>query len=86
MALSFPADETAPARHLRAITPHASNTLPDGVARGLYVGGGGNVAIVAEGDTDPVILISVLAGSYIPTTVKAVRVAGTTATNLVAIY
>lgn len=85
MALNIPTDETSPARHLRAVTPHASNNLPDGVCRSLHVRVAGDVAVIAEGDTDPVIWAAA-AGSVIPVAAKAVRVTGTTATGIVALY
>jgi hypothetical protein len=71
---------------LRAVTPHASAALPDGNCRALYVGGAGDVAVVAVEDTAPVILKNVPAGALLPIRAKAVRVTGTTATDIVAIY
>lgn len=74
------------AAKLRAVTPHASNELPEGPCRALYVGVGGNINLIAEDDTDPISFVGVQAGAIIPVRAKAVRVSGTTATNLVAMY
>lgn len=79
-------NSSQPAGFMRAVTPHASNPLPDGVARAIYVGTGGAVAIVAAFDTDPVLLKNVPSGSTIAVRTKAVRVSGTTALDIVALY
>lgn len=75
----------APGRALRAVTPHATAELPDGPCRALKIGGAGNISIVARDDTDPVV-IAVAAGELLAIQAKAVRVSGTTATGIVAIY
>lgn len=76
---------SAPGRALRAVTPHATNELPDGPCRALKIGGAGNIAIVARDDADPVV-IAVNAGELLPIQARAVRTTGTTATGIVAIY
>jgi hypothetical protein len=75
-----------PASRLRAVAPHAANNLPDGVCDALWVGGAGDIAIIAEDDVAAVTLFAVAAGTIVPVRAKAVRVAGTTATNIVALY
>lgn len=75
-----------PAGFMRAVTPHASNDFPAGPARGLYIGGAGDVSVVAIYDSDPVVLKGVAAGTTLPIRTRAVRVTGTTATNIVALY
>ncbi|PLP58516.1 hypothetical protein CYK37_15135 [Mesorhizobium loti] len=77
---------SAPASSLRAVTPHATDTLPNGVCRALWVGAAGDVAVIAEDDSAAVTLTAVPAGSVLPVRAKAVRAAGTTATNIVALY
>lgn len=74
-----------PGVSLRAVTPHATQELPDGPCRAIRIGGAGNVALIARNDTDPVTL-TVSAGEILAIQVKAVRVSGTTATGIVAIY
>lgn len=73
-----------PAKSLRAITPHDTNELAF-VAKALYVGGGGNISIVAQEDTAPITLTGVVAGQIIPVRAKIVRATGTTATGIVAL-
>lgn len=80
-----PLNSTAPGYSLRAVTPHASNNLPDGTCRAIYVGGSGDLTIVAAGDDSAVTLVGVPAGAMITLACKAVR-ASSTATNIVAIY
>ncbi len=51
--------------------------------RALYVGGPGDVALLAKGDTVAVTLVAVQAGTLLPISGKQVLSTGTTATNLV---
>lgn len=62
------------------ITPHASNELAS-VTRGISVNVSGNVELVAAGDSASV-TVFLAAGMIHPIRVKAVRIAGTTATGL----
>ena len=75
-----------PAAQFAAVTPSDSTNLT-ATARALYVGGGGNVAIVG---TDPnataVTFVGVLAGTILPTRCIRVNSTNTTATNIVALY
>jgi hypothetical protein len=86
MPIFTPSDVTEPAASLRSVTPHASNSLPDGVCRALWVGGAGDVSVIAENDTTAVLIAGLVAGSLLPVRVKAVRAVGTTAANIVALY
>jgi hypothetical protein len=81
-----PTSSNASAGSLKAVTPHASNNLPDGVARSLWVGGAGNVEVIAEDDSAAVVIAGVAAGTLLPIRAKAVRAASTTATSIVALY
>lgn len=76
---------TAPARQALAVTPSDSVDLVGGPFRGLWVGGAGNVSVILAGDSAPVTLVGVQAGSLIPVQVKRVRTTLTTATDLVAL-
>lgn len=64
---------------------------PDDIARfgapfdALWIGGAGNVAIVADGDTAAVTIVGAAAGSIIPVRVKKVMSTNTTATSIVGI-
>lgn len=78
---------TNAARGFAAVTP--SNTV-DFVRypRGLYVGGGGDVAVVPlSGDADTAVtFVGVAAGTILPIGARRVNVTGTTATDIVALY
>lgn len=73
---------------LRLITKSDTAKLPLGVCRALWIGGAGDVAIVAEGDdlTAPVTISGVAAGTVLPIKAKYVMSANTTATLIVALY
>lgn len=76
--------DAGPARKLVAVTPGDATVLPDDV-RGLYIGGGGNIAIRAADDTTAVTLTGVLAGTFLPIAAVRVLSTGTTATSIVAL-
>ena len=60
--------------------------LPGGVCDALWVGGAGNIAIIAEDDTSAVTISSVAAGTRLDIRAKRVMVTNTTATLIVAWY
>lgn len=65
-------------------TPGASFTLPAGehFARGLYIGGAGNVSINMPNGTGPVVLTALAVGVWHPIRVKDVLSTSTTATAI----
>ncbi len=71
-----------PATRCFAIAPHASDDLPMDT-KAIYVGTAGHIALRAIGDAADVTLRNVPAGSIIDIRVRAVRSAGTTASDLV---
>jgi hypothetical protein len=73
-----------PATRLRAITPNDATELQY-VPKALYIGGAGNVSILAQEDSAPVTLTAVPSGTIIPVRARIVRSTGTTATNIVAL-
>lgn len=77
-----------PGRSLKAVTPDDVNNLPDGECRGLWVGVGGDIAIVAADDpvADEQILKNVPSGYLVPIATIRVYSTGTTAASIVAIY
>lgn len=80
-----PADARG-AGSLKAVTP-ANSDLPSGVTRALWIGGTGDVAIVAENDgTTAVTIVGVPAGTLLPVRAKRVNSTNTTATAIVALY
>jgi hypothetical protein len=74
---------THPAARASAVTPSDGADLPF-VARSLYVGGAGNVALVTIGG-DTVTFVGVPAGGYVLAACTRVRATGTTATNILAL-
>lgn len=84
MAVNVSVEHAAPGTKLVAVTPNDSTDL--GVVRALYVGAGGNVAVVAIHDSSAVTLVGVPTGTIIPVMVSKVMATNTTATSIVAIY
>lgn len=74
-----------PARDLYAITPSdAVDFVNAGIyLRRLYVGGAGNLAVIAIDDSAPVTFLNVPAGTTLEVRVRAVMATGTTATGIV---
>ena len=72
---------TAPALDAFAITPDDNSDLLE-VARALYVGGGGDVALITK-EGNSVTFVGVSAGQILPVRVKRALLTGTTATNIV---
>lgn len=74
-----------PAEHAAAVTP-SDTVLLDPACRGLYVGGGGNVAVLLVGEDTAVTFTGVQGGTVLPLRAARVDAAGTTATGLVALW
>lgn len=68
-----------------AITPSDATVLPDGI-RGVWVGGAGNIAVIMSGDTAPVTIAGVPAGTLLPIQISKVMATNTTATAITALY
>lgn len=66
------------------MTPHDDNDLTLGACKGIWIGVGGTVSLIAAGDTDAV-QFTVAAG-LLPVRAKRVKSTGTTATGIVALY
>lgn len=75
----------SPARRATPVTPSDSVDLAD-TARGLYIGAGGDVALIAAGDTVAVTFAGLVAGTILPVRTKRVMVTGTDATSIVALW
>ena len=67
-----------------ALTPSDTVDLPK-LTHGLWVGGAGDVAAVAQNNVVTV-FAAVPAGSWLPLAVRRINATGTTATGLVALY
>lgn len=76
-------DFAAAASRLAAVTP-SDATIVNCMA--LFVGGAGNVAIIAKEDSSAVTLTGVTAGTILPIACKQVMFTNTTATNIVALF
>lgn len=72
-----------PAFKLTAVTPSNSTELTG--VRALWIGGAGDVAVIAVNDTVAV-TFTVPSGTMLPIFAKKVMATGTSATNIVALY
>lgn len=73
------------AQQIRAVTKSDTAPLPLGPCRALWVGGAGDLSVIAVNDTDAVTISGVAAGTVIPIRCQKVM-AATTATLIVALY
>lgn len=78
------ASNVDPAVSYAAITKHDSTNFPNGVCRGIYVGGAGDVVAVDEDGTT--CTFTCPAGIVLPIRAKRVNSTSTTATAMVALY
>lgn len=74
----------SPATKAAVVTPNDGADLAS-VSRAIYIGAGGNLAVMLADDSVAVTLVGVSAGSVLPLRVKRVMSTGTTATNIVAL-
>ena len=74
-----------PARGAAAVTPSDSADL-EYRSRALYVGTGGDISVNMAGTGAAVVFTGVPSGSVLPISVTRVLAAGTTATDLVALW
>jgi len=74
-----------PVENVFAITKHDTDELAY-VTRALYIGGDGDVALIAKGDTVAQTFTGLLAGTLLPVRAKQVLSTGTTATNILGLY
>lgn len=75
----------SPARSAVAVTPSDTQNFSQGACRGLYVGVGGNVVVVAP-DGTTVTYTALAAGIVHPIQALRINNTNTTATNIVALY
>lgn len=74
-----------PGTKLSSITKSDVTDLTTNKIRALWVGGAGDVAVIALNDTTPVTIVGVLAGTLLPISVVKVMSTNTTATSIVGI-
>lgn len=85
--MNVASDSLVGARKLKAVTPHATNDLPDGIADALWINDTGVVAVAVKAeDESGYIVMKVNGPGPLDVRAKAVRVTGTTATDIVAMY
>lgn len=77
-------DFSYPAKHWATVVPSDSAVLPK-VARALWVGTGGDVAVVDEDGTSATFK-NIASGSLVPIRPVQVKSTGTTAADIVALY
>ena len=75
---------TSPALDAAAVIPNDTNDLPN-ISRALYVGGAGDIAVEMMSGAS-VTLRAVPGGALVPLRARRVLSAGTTATNIVAMW
>lgn len=77
----------ATAQSVAVVTPDASNNLPGGVCRSLWVNDPSTVtvAIIARDDTTARTW-KITGPGLLPVAAQAVRISGTTATDILALY
>lgn len=73
-----------PATHGLTVTKSDSTTYD--ACRGIWVGGAGDLAVLLRGDTVPVTIVAVPAGSLLPLDASKVMSTSTTATSIVILY
>ncbi len=81
---TYTADQAAPGRSWRAVTPSNSTNLPGG-CRALWVGTAGDLSLVGDDDT-AIVFTTPSNGYLLPLGPKRVNSTGTTASGIVAIY
>lgn len=74
-----------PGTKLTSITKSDATDLTSLKIRALWVGGAGDVAVIALNDTAAVTIAGVLAGTLLPIAVVKVMSTNTTATNIVGV-
>lgn len=80
--ISVPFDHAAP------VVPDDSKNLKagPGYARGLYIGGAGNLVVDMAGGEDSVIFVGLQAGTFLPIRVQKVFATGTSATDILQLW
>lgn len=72
----------APSENCFAIAPNDGAELPQST-KAIYVGGGGNVTLRSVRGEADVTFLNVPSGAILDVRVRAIRLTGTTATNIV---
>jgi hypothetical protein len=67
-------------------TTHSDTVDFRKVTDGIWVGGAGDVAVVQQNNTVPVVFTAVPAGAWLPLAARRINATATTATNLIGLY
>lgn len=84
MAMGYDVTDRGASR-LVTVTPSDTVSLAE-VCRALWVGGAGNIAILADDDSAAVLISGVPAGTVLPIRARRVNLTNTTATLITALY
>lgn len=76
----------APVVSARAVDVNDTVDLPFGPTKRIWSGSGGNIALIAAGDTDAVTWVNVPAGMQLDVVATRIMSTNTTATNILALY
>ena len=82
---SVPDTQTGQAQNLTSLVPSDAADIAF-VSKAIYVGIGGNLAVIAEDDTVAVTLANVQSGTILPIRVRRVMATNTTASSIVNLY
>lgn len=80
-----PASPTAASRQYVVLTPDNATNWTQGLTRGVYVGGTGNLVAVMEDDST-CLFSAIPAGTILPIQCKRINSTSTTATLLVGLF
>lgn len=86
---STPIGVSDPSNEFYAVVPSDSDDLPQGPPKALYIGTGGDLAVLGPDNEDPdqsVLFANVQSGSTLPIRPSRVLDDGTTAADIVALY
>tara|TARA_R110000782_G_scaffold54580_2_gene115337 strand:- start:116 stop:382 length:267 start_codon:yes stop_codon:yes gene_type:complete len=78
--------QESPADTSYAVTPHDTNEIGDFVPRAIYVGTGGNINMMLEGDDSATLFTNVPDGSLLPFKARIILATSTTASSIVAVF
>mgnify|MGYP003638289847 CR=1 FL=1 len=78
--------QESPADTSYAVTPHDTNEIGDFVPRAIYVGTGGNINMMLEGDEVANVFVGVPSGSLLPLKARIILATSTTASDIVAVF
>ena len=79
-------EKVQPVTQAAGVTPSDGSDLPTAPTDALWVGSGGDIVVIFNGDASSVTISGVPTGALLPFAVKRVLSTGTTAGSIVALY